>query len=120
MSVLSELSKQLMSTTIHNSKLNVRDPQHTIIPVNRWRSIDHVLTKEFQFQDIKMRNKFVVSLLNYELKTGHFAKLDINGGNVVINVTTEDLGEITEADKEYAAYADVVFKEIVYQSKNVG
>lgn len=118
MSVLSELSRQLMNTTLQSSKLNVKPAQPAIVPVNRWRAVDHCLVKEYEFQDIKMRNKFVLSLMNYEATTFHHADLTIHAGIVAISVTTENLGEITEADREYAAYADVVFKEIVYKSKN--
>ena len=87
-----------------------------IIPVDRWETVDSPkrLHKAYKFISSELRNAFVEGLFDYEKKVGHNAKLTIEEYKVTLDVYTKDIDQITELDKEYAQYADVLFKDIVY------
>lgn len=87
-----------------------------IIPVDKWETVESPkrLRKSYKFISNEMRNTFVEGLFEYETKVGHNAKIAIEEYKVVLDVYTKDVDQITELDKEYAAYADVLFKDIAY------
>lgn len=87
-----------------------------IIPVEKWKIVESPkrLTKSFKFISNEMRNAFVKGLFEYETKVGHNAKITIEEYKIVLDVYTKDVDQITELDEEYAAYADILFKDIAY------
>jgi len=89
-----------------------------IIPVDRWETVDSPkrLHKAYKFISNELRNAFVEGLFDYEKKVGHNAKLTVEEHKVTLDVYTKDIDQITELDKEYAQYADVLFKDIVYNA----
>ncbi len=93
-----------------------REPEPTIIAVDRWRIVDRKLTKQFQFRRPGDRERFIMSLLRYEQHVEHNAVITIDESFVALTLFTKDLDEVSDLDKEYAAHADSVFREIVYSS----
>jgi len=89
-----------------------------IIPVDRWETVDSPkrLHKAYKFISNELRNAFVEGLFDYEKKVGHNAKLTVEEYKVTLDVYTKDIDQVTELDKEYAQYADVLFKDIVYNA----
>ena len=89
-----------------------------IIPEDRWEIVDSPkrLHKAYKFISNELRNVFVEAILDYEKKIGHNAKIVIEQYKVTLDVYTKDIDQITELDKEYAQYADVLFKDIVYNA----
>jgi pterin-4a-carbinolamine dehydratase len=89
-----------------------------IIPVDRWETVDSPkrLHKAYKFISNELRNAFVEGLFDYEKKVGHNAKLVVEEYKVTLDVYTKDIDQITELDKEYTQYADVLFKDIVYNA----
>ncbi len=87
-----------------------------IIAVNRWSIIDSTgyLTKIYEFRNLEMRNSFVKTLLNYEKTVQHLSIMTIDDLRVKIELMTKDINEVTNVDKEYARFADVAYKDIVY------
>lgn len=87
-----------------------------IIPVDRWKLVDSPkrLHKAYKFISNELRNIFVEGLFEYEKKIGHNAKMVIEEYIVTLDVYTKDIDQVTELDKEYAKYADILFKDIVY------
>ena len=87
-----------------------------IIPVDRWTKTSEpaTLRKTFKFFSIKSRNRFVVRLLQYEAETQHNAVMTVEEGSVMLNLFTKDVDQVTELDKEYAKFADVLYKDVVY------
>ena len=87
-----------------------------IIPVDRWKLVDSPkrLHKVYKFISNELRNAFVEGLFEYEKKIGHNAKMVIEEYIVTLDVYTKDIDQVTELDKEYAKYADILFKDIVY------
>jgi len=84
-----------------------------IVAMNTWKKSQETYVKKFEFRTQIHRNSFIKILLDYEDEVGHNAKMIINEGIVVLMLQTKDIEKITELDKEYAKYADAVYKDIV-------
>lgn len=91
-----------------------------IVPVDKWvKSKDPVsMRKTFKFSSMDLRNRFVKKLLQYENETQHNAILTIEEDSVAINVYTKDIDQITDLDKEYAKFADLLYKDVIYSVHN--
>lgn len=100
--------------TFDNLPVNVKKQNTPIVVTNKWEVNEKVLSKTFQFQRKGDKDKFVIALLEYEAETEHNAIITINGENVTLELFTKDLDKVTEIDKTYAKFADVLFKDIVY------
>jgi len=90
-----------------------------IIAVDKWEKVESPtrLHKTFRFSSQELRNNFITSLLEYEIKIGHNAMINIDEDKVTLGIYTKDVDQITELDKEYATFADILFKDIVYSSE---
>lgn len=104
------------NTMPHGIPIKPRHREQPIEPVRRWvkRTDPVALMKEFEFRSDDDKHEFIISLLGYEENRQHKATMVIRPSSVTLFLTTQDIDEITELDKEYAAYADVLFKDIVY------
>jgi pterin-4a-carbinolamine dehydratase len=91
--------------------------QAPVIPSDRWRVIDEVLHKEYSFRRQDDRDAFVGALLAYERKVQHHARIVVEEGKVSLQLHTQDVDRVTGIDKEYARFADVVWKDLVYTSR---
>ena len=100
--------------------VSVKEAEAPVIAVERWKVDEHTrrLTKKFQFRRLEDRNNFVQQMMTYELEIQHHARITIEEDNVTIEVVTKDVERITEIDREFATYADVVFKDVVYAIEN--
>lgn len=85
-----------------------------IMAVERWREAGGALHKTYVFRRMNDRNSFVMQLLSYESSVGHNAEIHISADRIGLRLQTHDLGKPTELDREYARYADVLFRELVY------
>lgn len=84
-----------------------------VIAMNTWKKSEDYYVKKFEFRVQTHRNEFIKQLLEYEDEVGHNAKMVVNEGLVVLMLQTKDLERVTEIDKEYAKYADAVYKDVV-------
>ena len=87
-----------------------------IIPVDKWKKLESPtrLRKSFKFMNSSARNHFVLKLFEYEKDTGHNATITVDEGEVTLDLRTKDIDQVTELDKEYAKFADVLYKDVVY------
>jgi len=87
-----------------------------IVAVEKWKKVESPtrLRKTFKFSKQEARNRFIKKILAYEDETQHNAMITIDEGQVTLDVRTKDIDQITELDKEYARYADVLYKDTVY------
>lgn len=95
----------------------VNNQDTAVIAVEKWHAKNDPkrLCKTFRFRLFEQKRAFVVSLLNYEAEVSHSAAIKINvDDSVSIEVWTKDVEVISELDKEYAKYCDVLYKDIVY------
>lgn len=102
------------SMTFGKLPINAKEKNSPIVVTNKWEINDKVLTKIFQFQRKGDKNKFVIALLEYETEIEHNAIILINEDTVTLELFTKNLDKVTELDKEYAKYADVLFKDVAY------
>lgn len=98
--------------------IKVANPHIPIIAVEKWKILDKHLTKKYFFETYEDRNRFLKSLLEYETQQGHHANFDINGLVIEVSLLTKDVNKVTELDKSYAKYADVVRRDLVYNPTN--
>lgn len=98
--------------------INAKEPVHVIIATERWGMLDDKLVKTYNFLNQDDKVDFIVALMKYESSVGHHAALVMNRDKIVIQLQTKDLGKVTEIDKEYAKFADSLFKDILYNSNN--
>ena len=104
------------------------EPKEAEVPViatDRWRKLDGTLVKQFLFRREGDRDRFLFGILDYEAQVKHNALIVIEGDRIALKLRTHDVDQITELDREYARFADVLFKDVVYcpehgdQSKHV-
>ena len=93
-----------------------KEAEAPVLAVERWIDADGALCKTYRFRRMSDRAQFVIALLAYEDQTQHNAIIRIDHDNVHLRVQTHDLGKVSELDREYARYADVLFRELVYSS----
>lgn len=94
------------------------DDSGPIIAVEKWRIIDDkMLVKKYMFRNLEQRNAFIRFLLIYEEDVQHNAGMLIDEDSVTITLKTHDVDKVTELDKEYAAFADSNFKDVVYNHR---
>ena len=90
-----------------------------LIAIEKWQIVEGgFLQKRYKFENIEDRNRFVNSILNYESDKGHHAKLTLSNVDVTISLITHDVKKITELDKSYAKYADIIRRDIAYNSSH--
>ena len=91
-----------------------------IVPTEKWKKVESPtrLRKTYRFRTQQQRNRFVSELFEYEEETNHNATITVDEGQVTLDVRTKDVDQVTEIDKEYAKFADVLFKDVVYNSGN--
>lgn len=122
---LLELNKKFMTESarsIIDHSLPVKPVKNLDVPlivIEKWKTLDGgKLSKKYIFESIDDRNRFINSLLSYEQEKGHHAKVVINNREVTLELITHDVEKITELDKAYAKYADIIRKDIAYNSKH--
>jgi len=88
-----------------------------VIATNRWKAFGtspRVLSKKYTFINDTNKSEFVRKLLDYEDHVKHFATILITSDSVVIKIYTLGVEDITELDKEYAAHADSLYRDVSY------
>lgn len=87
-----------------------------IVPMDRWelKGDPQALVRKYSFRRIGDRARFINEIMAYEDDTNHNATIVIDHENVYIRLITKNIEQVTELDKEYAQYADSLFRDIVY------
>lgn len=96
--------------------IKAQRPVPIIVPVEKWEEKGEPkrLMKKFEFRRGEDRVRFVTELLEYEQQIQHHGEMFIVEGAVILRLITKTIERITEQDREYANYADALFKDIVY------
>lgn len=110
--------KESVRSIVDNSlPIKAKLPESPIMAIEKWRQTDDgAIVKRFIFESDADRNRFVISLINYELEKGHHSKMLIEKDSVTIKLITKDVGKLTELDKAYSKYADIIRKDIAYNT----
>jgi pterin-4a-carbinolamine dehydratase len=91
-----------------------KETQLPVLPVERWRDVGGWLVKTYVFHRPNDRVRFVNDLLNYEQAQQHNAIITIFSNEVGLRLRTEGVERPTDLDKEYARFADVLFRDVVF------
>lgn len=83
-----------------------------VLAVDRWREASGKLTKSYRFKSFDDRDAFVVAVFSYERQAQHRAQIVIDDDCVSFQVSTKGIDRVTEADKEFASYIDVLYRDI--------
>jgi pterin-4a-carbinolamine dehydratase len=84
-----------------------------VLAVERWTLVDSSLVKTYRFRRHDDRDRFVLELFAFEKGFGHFSTMNVAKDAVTLTLSTLENTKPTELDREYAAYADTLFKDIV-------
>lgn len=116
----------LYGPTVLPTKLRLSSVKASIpTSVDRWNLIKDNngysrLCKLYTFPKIEQRTKFIYLIAQQELLIQHFIELlsTYNEENktfdVKVLIWTRGINSVTEIDKEFAAYCDIILKEILY------
>lgn len=85
-----------------------------LVAVERWRDVNGMLVKRYRFRRIDDRIRFIEGILEYEGEVQHHATIMIEGDSVGLRIKTHGVDVVTELDREYAKFADVLYKDVVY------
>ena len=98
--------------------LPMSDKRHDVAPVKvqqaTWNIVEspNRLMKTFTFDDYVGFKAFVDELLIYQEEIGHHAKITLQDGKeVIVEVYTHDVDDVTEIDHDYAGMADAIYED---------
>lgn len=107
-----------LTMPVNTSKIiKVSKKEVPIIASEKWVIKEKHLCKKFYFFSIKDRNLFMLELLKYEDKNGHYAKFIVSEDYISIALITKNINAITELDKEYCKFADLLYRDVSYAEK---
>lgn len=107
-----------------------RDSNIPVIRTNRWlKTRDDVLgveklMKEYEFSSKISKVQFITGLSSYEEQIQHHANIQIEFQEetpqfrVRLELWTRNINQVTELDKEYARFADTLYRELLYNDKH--
>lgn len=90
-----------------------------LIAVSKWETLDGQLVKTYSFRRPDDREVFVMELFAYEKQVGHNATMTVTADKVNLRLFTHDTDMVSELDKEYARYADQVYRDVSYAPETV-
>lgn len=86
-----------------------------IIATERWvKTSNNELRKKYLFKSFNEKRSFIIQILDYEMQTQHPTNIVSYEDCVILILQTKDVEDVTDIDKEFAKYADIIFKDIVY------
>lgn len=115
-----DLSPRQVSVTglLQESRAN-----YPIVPKNsfNWEKVSspNRLMKKFTFDDANKMLSFITELMEYQEEIQHHAKITIDYRDVIIEVYTHDINDVTELDHEYAQFSDKLFQDVLYYSMEI-
>ena len=92
--------------SLHNMPVEVAE--------SNWKVLESPerLARKYSFKSYMQKLHFLEEIFAEEERTGHTAKITIDGPEVTVEVWTHDLDRVTELDKEYAGTCDMLYKDI--------
>ena len=90
-------------------------PPITPVDISSWEVVTDPrrFMKRYEFNSAATLVSFVDEILEYQENVGHHAKLTIDYREVIIEVYTHDVNDITELDQEFARTADEIYLDVL-------
>ena len=118
MKLLTEVMRPYFDEKVEKDFLGVISRKDTPITVvsNEWERVTdpNRLSKKYEFNDHADYANFLMEILSYENANDHFAKIICEYPQIVIEVYTHDVNDVTERDLEYARSSDLIRQDIEY------
>lgn len=118
----SKFIKRARKVLVENISLPVKVSDErdnvAIKPAHRWEIKEDPkrLHRQYEFREQHQRRDFIIGLLDYEAETSHQATLTLVDDSVYVDVWTKGIDQPSELDKEYAKFADSLYRDIVYST----
>jgi 4a-hydroxytetrahydrobiopterin dehydratase len=77
------------------------------------------LMKKFTFDDFNKMSSFITELMDHQEEVQHHAKITIDYRDVIVEVYTHDINDVTELDHDFAQFSDRLFQDVSYYSMEV-
>jgi len=89
-----------------------------INPMHKWTILEDPkrLVRQYDFRLRDQKRDFITGLLDYEDETSHQSKMTLFDDSVQVEVWTKGIDQPSELDKEYAKFADSLYRDIVYST----
>lgn len=109
------INESARSIIDHSLPIKPKNLDVPLVVLEKWKILESgSMSKKYLFESIEDRNRFLISILNYEQENGHYAKVTVTDKQVTLELITHDVNKITELDKSYAKYADIIRRDIAY------
>ena len=104
-----------------NTKENLREAKVSTakLPVKKQQQVDWQIyqnpsryVKKFKFPNHEKFLNFIIALLQYEDNVKHNAKITLGYPEIIIEIWTHSLEEITDMDRDYCKEADHIYSEL--------
>jgi pterin-4a-carbinolamine dehydratase len=88
------------------------------VAASAWEVVDDPrrLMKKFEFDSSHALKTFVMELLDYQDHVEHHGKLVIQPNEVIVEIYTHTVNDVTNVDKEWADMADDIYEEVEHLS----
>ena len=101
------------------------DPADNSLPIQavqqtEWRRVSdpNRLMREYEFANPHTYHNFLLEVIEFEHEFGHYAKLTGEYPNVIVEVYTHEVNDVTELDLEYASAVDQIRADIAYYKED--
>ena len=105
------------TTRLNESFLSFSTCAPPVVPVDTstWEIVTDPrrFMKRYEFNSAATLMSFVNEVLQYQENIAHHAKLTIDHREVIIEVYTHDVNDITELDQEFARTADEIYLDVL-------
>mgnify|MGYP000346677702 CR=1 FL=1 len=110
------LSKISFGSSLHSPIINNESGLPVSVEESKWSVLDDPerLYRVFSFNKFKSMQYFINQMMTYQEKINHHAKMTIEYRAVTITTYTHDLREVTDLDKQLAAFADEIYDDVKY------
>tara|TARA_Y100000310_G_scaffold62225_1_gene57521 strand:+ start:1869 stop:2291 length:423 start_codon:yes stop_codon:yes gene_type:complete len=81
---------------------------------NRWEVISDPtrLIRKYKFPDYRVLQEFVIDVLDFQGDLNHHGTLHVNPDEVIVEVYTHDINDITEVDHEYSKIVEEIYLDV--------
>jgi pterin-4a-carbinolamine dehydratase len=68
--------------------------------------------KTYEFDDFRKMHAFLNEVLGYQEQVGHHGKITVDHREIIIEVYTHDVNDVTELDQEYVQSVDLMHQDV--------
>ncbi len=99
-------------------ELSIFGKVNLLVPIqaqqDTWEVVEspNRLLKDFEFSAYDQMQNFLLELMQYQEEVNHHSKITVDYRTVRVESYTHDVDDVTELDKELAAMADMIYRDV--------